>query len=126
MEITIEMGCFKFPTDEMQIRLWDEHKYSVLAFMEMVHKGVKGIVSDADGLPMANAVVSIVSGGQGKNITTTDKGEYWRILTPGKYKMRVTHETHMPYEFDVEVDEKEAKVVNVTMKDEPCDAEGTA
>uniref|UniRef100_A0A914C0G5 Peptidase M14 carboxypeptidase A domain-containing protein n=1 Tax=Acrobeloides nanus TaxID=290746 RepID=A0A914C0G5_9BILA len=123
MEITIEMGCFKFPNDDMQIRLWDEHKFSVLAFMEMVHKGVKGIVSDADGLPMANAVVSIVSGGQGKNITTTDKGEYWRILTPGKYKMRVTHENHMPYEFDVEIDEKEAKVVNVTMKDEPCDAE---
>lgn len=87
MEITIEMGCFKFPLNSMVPRLWDEHKYSLLAYMEMVHRGVKGIVSDSDGMPLSNAILSIVSGGQGKNVTTTDKGEFWRILSPGHYKV---------------------------------------
>lgn len=45
MEITIEMGCFKFPTDEMIPRLWKEHKFSLLSFMELVHQSVKGIVT---------------------------------------------------------------------------------
>src|SRR4051812_16562512 len=124
MEITIEMGCFKFPTDDMLTRLWEEHKYSFLAFMEMANRGIKGIVTDSDGLPIEKAVISIVSGGQGKNISTTDKGEYWRILTPGKYKLRVTHEEYMPYEFDIEVVRNDVKMFNVSMKDKPCDLEG--
>jgi hypothetical protein len=45
MEITIEMGCFKFPTDEMIPRLWMEHKFPLLSFIELVHQNVKGVVN---------------------------------------------------------------------------------
>lgn len=40
MEITIEMGCFKFPFNNMLSKLWDDHKFSLLAFMRFVHKGI--------------------------------------------------------------------------------------
>lgn len=86
MEITIEMGCFKFPFDVMIPVLWNMHKYSLLAFMESVHYGVKGVVKDQSGKPVINATISIVAGlTLGKNVTTTNSGEYWRVLAAGNY-----------------------------------------
>uniref|UniRef100_A0A915DRL0 Peptidase M14 carboxypeptidase A domain-containing protein n=1 Tax=Ditylenchus dipsaci TaxID=166011 RepID=A0A915DRL0_9BILA len=60
MEITIEMGCYKFPTDTMIPKLWEEHKYSLLSFLQMVHSGIKGLVKNTQGMPIAKAVVTIV------------------------------------------------------------------
>lgn len=89
MEITIEMGCFKFPSNEMIPKLWREHVYSLLAFAQMVHYGVKGVVSDIRGNPIAGATLSIESGGKGKSVNTTILGEYWRILSPGNYTVSI-------------------------------------
>uniref|UniRef100_A0A914Q4N8 Peptidase M14 carboxypeptidase A domain-containing protein n=1 Tax=Panagrolaimus davidi TaxID=227884 RepID=A0A914Q4N8_9BILA len=93
MEITVEQGCFKFPFDSMYPTLWNEHKFSLISYMEMVHRGVKGIVSDANGNPLGNATIRIAEGSitGGKNITTTSLGEYWRILSPGNYKCSGYH-----------------------------------
>lgn len=86
MEITIEMGCFKFPFDSMINELWNDHKFSLLAFMESVHYGVKGIVKDTLDKPIVNATISILNGlSTGKNVTTTALGEYWRVLAVGDY-----------------------------------------
>uniref|UniRef100_A0A914Z5P0 Peptidase M14 carboxypeptidase A domain-containing protein n=1 Tax=Panagrolaimus superbus TaxID=310955 RepID=A0A914Z5P0_9BILA len=89
MEITVEQGCFKFPFDSMYPALWNEHKFSLLSYMEMVHRGVKGIVTDEKGNPLGNATIRIGEGSitGGKNISTTSAGEYWRLLSPGKYKV---------------------------------------
>lgn len=35
-EITVEMGCFKYPPPSMLKDLWDEHKYSLLTFLNEV------------------------------------------------------------------------------------------
>lgn len=79
------MGCFKYPPNEMLSKLWSDHIYSILHFIEIVHSGIKGIVTNNKGEPISNATVTILSGGNGKNITTTNLGEYWRILTPSNY-----------------------------------------
>ncbi|KAI6220319.1 Carboxypeptidase D [Aphelenchoides besseyi] len=121
MEITIEMGCFKFPTDEMIPRLWSEHKYSLLSYMELVHQGVKGIVSGPSGEPLANATVYIVEGGTGKNVTTTALGEFWRVLAPGDYKLQVTHEFYTAATIEVKIEAGKGVVQNVTLSEAPCD-----
>lgn len=43
-EITIEMGCFKFPYNQMLPQLWDEHKYSLFAFLEFVQRGIYSLI----------------------------------------------------------------------------------
>lgn len=35
-EVTVEMGCFKFPYGNMIQSYWNEHKYSLLTFMNQV------------------------------------------------------------------------------------------
>ena len=40
-EITVELGCYKYPTDEMIAKLWSDHVYSLLSYAELVQEGVK-------------------------------------------------------------------------------------
>ncbi|VDK43405.1 unnamed protein product [Anisakis simplex] len=117
MEITIEMGCFKFPYNVMLPKLWSEHKYSLLAFMEFVHRGLKGFVFNSDAEAVGGAVLSV---NEGKNITTTRDGEFWRILLPGKYKMVISHRDYETKTLDIEVESGIAKQVNITLADKVC------
>lgn len=51
--------------------------------------GVKGIVSDSeDDQPIKGA--SVVIEGREHPTNTTELGEFWRILLPGNYSMKVT------------------------------------
>ncbi|OZC12622.1 hypothetical protein X798_00253 [Onchocerca flexuosa] len=117
LEITVEMGCYKFPNKNMLPRLWDEHKYALLAFMEYAHRGIKGFVFDQKGYPVKNAILSI---NQGKNITTTDEGEFWRILLPGTYTVLISHRKYLPQIFNITVDEGSAKLINITLVQKLC------
>lgn len=38
MEITIEMGCFKYPPKDELPKYWLENKEPLLAFMQQVHE----------------------------------------------------------------------------------------
>ena len=44
---------------------------------------VSGLVTDINGQPVQDA--NVVVAGINKNITTSDRGEYWRLLLPGTY-----------------------------------------
>ncbi|CAK5124736.1 unnamed protein product [Meloidogyne enterolobii] len=124
LEITVEMGCFKFPYDDMIPTLWKQHRFSLLSFMESVHSGVKGVVHDASGeKPVSGAEVTIMKGGKGKAVTTSLNGEYWRLLPPGEYSLQISHKNFKPYQFDITIDSGPAKVVSISMKGMECDGE---
>lgn len=44
LEITVEMACCKYPYASTLKHYWNDHKYSLLKYMSMVHMGVKGFV----------------------------------------------------------------------------------
>ncbi|CAI4224597.1 unnamed protein product [Auanema sp. JU1783] len=87
-EITIEMGCFKFPTDDMLPELWKDHQMSLFAFLELIESSIYGLVTDEKGNPLSNVTVYVE---QGKPIHTTTAGEYWRILPPGEHVLTFDH-----------------------------------
>ena len=49
--------------------------------------GVKGIIKDDSGAPIAGAKVDIVGRKFGRN--STEQGEYWRLLLAGIYNITV-------------------------------------
>uniref|UniRef100_A0A8C0WHW6 Carboxypeptidase Z n=1 Tax=Castor canadensis TaxID=51338 RepID=A0A8C0WHW6_CASCN len=82
-EITVELGCMKFPPEEALYGLWQHNKEPLLNFMEMVHRGIKGVVMDKFGKPVKNARILVK--GIRHDISTAPDGDYWRLLPPGSY-----------------------------------------
>ena len=88
LELTIEMGCQKYPPAERLSKYWNEHLSSILYFINSIHTGVKGFVKDSNGLPLQNAIISVE--GIDMNVTSKYMGDYWRLLVPSlnkKYKI---------------------------------------
>lgn len=86
MELTIEISCCKYPMETELQTHWNHNKESLLSYLEVVQSGVRGFVRTETGDPVSNAVIEVK--GIGKNITTSYFGEYWRLLSPGKYCIR--------------------------------------
>ncbi|NXI86779.1 AEBP1 protein, partial [Rhipidura dahli] len=94
LELSIYLGCDKFPHESELQQEWENNKESLLTFMEQIHRGIKGVVTDQQGEPIANA--TIVVGGINHNIRTASGGDYWRILNPGEYRVSARAEGYNP------------------------------
>ena len=87
-EITLELSCCKYPWNSTLKQFWSDNKDSLIAYMQQVHSGVKGIIT-RNNTPIANATIRVL--GNKKVVKTTKDGEYWRLLMPGKYLISVGH-----------------------------------
>uniref|UniRef100_A0A7N6BML2 Peptidase M14 domain-containing protein n=1 Tax=Anabas testudineus TaxID=64144 RepID=A0A7N6BML2_ANATE len=68
LEITVELGCDKFPSEVELYPEWKRNKEALLSFLESVHRGLKGKVTDPDGNGIKGATISVK--GMRKDITT--------------------------------------------------------
>jgi len=88
-EITVEMGCCKFPEAKELPGLWADHRPPLLAFLKRVHMGVKGTVRDGDRKTIANAEIHVrpLKDKEARHhvIKSTPEGDYFRLLLPGCY-----------------------------------------
>ncbi len=87
MEITLELSCCKYPKGSDLSSFWKANKEPLIAYMQQVHMGVKGVVRYNTGKTVGNTVVTVV--GNEKTTLTTSTGEYWRLLLPGKYVISI-------------------------------------
>jgi len=99
MEITLELSCCKYPRKYYLNREWERNKESLIQYLQQVHRGIKGVVYDSSesigrvgsnsGTSVAGAVIVVqeATGTLGKNVTSSSRGEYWRLLMPGQYKI---------------------------------------
>lgn len=88
-EITLELSCCKYPSSRELPGEWQKNKKSLIEYMKLTHIGVKGLVKDINGYPIRDAEI-YVQGVEDKPIKTTERGEFWRLLTPGNYNIRAT------------------------------------
>ncbi|XP_042329430.1 adipocyte enhancer-binding protein 1 isoform X2 [Sceloporus undulatus] len=94
LELSIYPGCDKFPHESELPQEWENNKESLLTFMEQIHRGIKGVVTDQQGEPIANASISV--GGINHDVKTESGGDYWRILNPGEYRVTARAEGYNP------------------------------
>ncbi|XP_011871567.1 PREDICTED: carboxypeptidase D-like [Vollenhovia emeryi] len=87
-EITLEIGCTKYPNASDLPNYWLENRQPLLRFIEMSRKGINGMVSSSIGTPVHHAKISVE--GIEHDIYTAEKGDYWRLLVPGQYNVTVS------------------------------------
>lgn len=59
-EVTLELGCQKYPYEKDLEKEWFRNKDALLAYIWKAHTGIKGIVKDDSGF-IQNAVISVVN-----------------------------------------------------------------
>ena len=129
-EITMELSCCKFPAGNKLPGEWQLNKESLFRFMEATHMGFRGrVVDDESGEPVGEAVIAV--DGIEHNVTTTDRGEFWRLMVDGKFSFRVHAHGYVSTEpQSVEVDNgeegkwkaKEMKVIRLRREGSPAKA----
>lgn len=111
-EITLELGCKKYPPANELKQEWERNKNALLNFIWQSHIGVKGIVFDIQskrGVPGAVIHVRNITDNSydiEHDITSVHDGDYYRLLTPGKYKLTAYRDGYLP----------RSKIVTVTNK----------
>lgn len=86
-ELTLELGCVKFPYAADLAGYWTDNREALLVYMEQVHRGVYGMIRSSIGTPVPNATITI--GEMRYTMRSTQAGEYWRLLVPGRYNITV-------------------------------------
>ncbi|GIY96724.1 carboxypeptidase E [Caerostris extrusa] len=100
-EITLELGCDKYPAANKLFEEWENNRKALIDFIWNSHIGVKGVIRDAgNGVPLAGTIIRVynVTGQREINhdITSVLGGEYWRLLTPGLYSITAIKQGYKP------------------------------
>lgn len=110
-EVTIELGCVKFPKADELPQYWEQNRRALLQFIHQVHTGVKGTVSDIrDGKGIPNATISV--DGIDHNVTTASGGDYWRLLISGTYSITASADGYVPVTIYATVSDDRAETVD--------------
>ncbi|KAK3801983.1 hypothetical protein RRG08_064577 [Elysia crispata] len=92
-EITLELGCNKFPHGSELESLWMDNAAALFNYILQVHIGVKGFVKALDGTPIANAEIKVINLASGlpidHDILSLEDGDYYRLLGDGYYNITV-------------------------------------
>jgi hypothetical protein len=117
-ELTLELGCIKFPRDSDISRYWQENQRSLIEFMWQTHKGIKGFVltrnSDGTLRSVAHAKIEVrqvLSSGKevpiDHAIYSNKHGDYYRLLNAGRYLVTASNKYFGSSSCYVDVDNKD-------------------
>ncbi|HPK00581.1 MAG TPA: M14 family zinc carboxypeptidase [Candidatus Hydrogenedentes bacterium] len=97
-EVTIELSNTKWPPAGALPAFWDDNREAMLRYLEAVHLGVRGLVTDAlTGQPLDARVT--VQGNAQPVFTDPDVGDYHRTLLPGVYTITIRANGYYPQTF---------------------------
>jgi len=119
-EITLELGCVKYPEHSQLPEYWEDNKEALLTYIEQVHSGIKGFVLDQQtGLPLGPGV-RIQVDEVDHDVVSGSGGDYFRLLVPGEYTVSAIKEGYERTEARKVVvrsieNGEEAQVVNFTL-----------
>jgi len=98
-EITVELGCDKYPVLDELPKYWNENRIAMVDFIYEVHKSLHGFVLNTDGSPIQDATIEIK--GIDHMVKSNKDGDYWRLLAPGNYTLRVYTANHKLFEQNI-------------------------
>ncbi|KAJ8264740.1 hypothetical protein GJAV_G00153440 [Gymnothorax javanicus] len=116
-EITLELSCKKFPPASELEREWMGNRQALVSYLEEVHHGIKGMVSDDNNNPIRDAEISVA--GIKHDITSGVAGDYFRLLLPGTYTVTATKQGYVPSTKTVTVGPAKATELHFNLKTAP-------
>lgn len=123
-EVTIELSSSKRPGATLLPGLWEDNRESMLSYLEFVHRGVRGLITDRnDGAPLWGRVLA--AGNTQPVFSDPDVGDYYRLLRPGTHRLRFYVPGYIPYSVDgVSVGSGAATRVDVPLSTGDIDNDG--
>uniref|UniRef100_T1J6F0 Peptidase M14 domain-containing protein n=1 Tax=Strigamia maritima TaxID=126957 RepID=T1J6F0_STRMM len=115
-ELTMELGCYKYPANKDFPSYWEDNKNALIAYMEQVHFGLNGFIYNSRGESIADATVSV--SGINHNVVSSLDGDYWRLLAPGNYVVTVSKDGYSRVNRSVIIPEIGAITLNFTLPDD--------
>jgi hypothetical protein len=100
-EVTIEISETKLLPSEELDDLWSWNRRALLDFIDHAHQGIRGIVTDPHGAPLAATieVVGIDREEDGSKARTDPTvGDFHRLLRPGLYDLRIVANGYRAHE----------------------------
>jgi hypothetical protein len=116
MEVTIELSYVYRPADSLIAAYWMDNRQSLLAYMENVQGGLRGVITDSStGLPLSAAIR--VNGIDKTLWSDPDLGDYYRLLPDGDYQVTIEADGYQKKVFtSVQIDSGSATVRNALLQ----------
>ena len=122
-DITLEQNDVKWPNESLLPGLWEDHKESMISYIEKVHTGLRGIITDSNNNPIP---AEIIIDGINHVITNDDQnGDYYRLLTPGNYTVSFTSLGYETYTTTINIANQTPTVLDVQLNVNSNLASGT-
>lgn len=124
IDFTIELNNIKWPSGTALPALWENNEEAMLVYIESVHIGARGLVTDrAIGAPV-HAEVYVIGNAQ-PVFTEPRVGNYHRLLLPGIYELRFSAPGYITYYTpEIEVSEGPATRVDIAITDGDINGDG--
>ena len=96
IDLTLEVSNIKSPSTRALSSLWEDNRNSMFAYLDWVHRGVRGVITDRiTGEPLLASV--LVNDNPQPVLTDAEVGDYHRVLDPGQYTVRVSAPGYITY-----------------------------
>jgi hypothetical protein len=120
-ELTIEITCCKYPAPSQLITIWNENKKALVSYLLQANTGIRGIIQFANNQPAVN--VSVQFDAREPIFKTNSNGEYYRLLLPGTYVMKILIHCNQVYATNVFIPQNTLlKVLNITLNQQAYDS----
>jgi len=112
-EITLEISDIKYPAENTLASYYPLNRPAMIAYMQQVHTGIKGFVTDPNGVPLSAAIT--LSANNKVIYTDPQNGDYYRLIVPGQYTVTFSASGFQNQTVSVSVTNGMATVQNVTL-----------
>ncbi|XP_072518640.1 carboxypeptidase D, b [Salminus brasiliensis] len=114
---SIGLSCDLYPEAEDMLTYWKQNHRVLLQFIQQVHFSVRGRVTDVQsGQAISNA--TIVVDGSKHQVHTSNSGQYWRPLAPGKYELQASAPGYTSVSVSVTVSDTRVEQVDIGLTQE--------
>jgi hypothetical protein len=116
-EVTIELSHVKSPDPSKLPAFWNYYKNSLIGYMQQIHAGVHGTITDASTDEPLRSMIEITGHDRDSSqvFSSAETGEFYRLLPAGNYTFRITSPgyTSQTNEFSLSADETKKMTVRL-------------